>query len=261
MLLIARKIFAHCKLVHADLSEYNILCVIFSSLDGVLPSSLRCSWHEERLWVIDVSQSVEHDHPAAFDFLRSDLHNIDEFWAKRGVATLGVTASFHFVTSNGTSLSSDDEYITQITCLLDERETRTGADNGDAHRRAVDEAVFAQSYIPATLTDVVDPERDVDVLARGQGESLIYANITGIKDANPSPAPSPQAQGGQKDGADLVTPESDDADSSSVDSDNLDASESGGDSEERPDRPKGKKFEDKEAKKVGRSLPQSGTRD
>lgn len=52
------KLYNKCKLVHADLSEYNIL------------------YHEGSLVIIDVSQSVEHDHPRAFEFLRKDCTNI-----------------------------------------------------------------------------------------------------------------------------------------------------------------------------------------
>lgn len=56
------KIYNKCKLVHADLSEFNILL------------------HKGQLIIIDVSQSVEHDHPHAFDFLRKDCQNISEFF-------------------------------------------------------------------------------------------------------------------------------------------------------------------------------------
>lgn len=46
------------KLVHADLSEYNIL------------------WHEEQCWFIDVAQSVEPGHPSALEFMMRDCGNI-----------------------------------------------------------------------------------------------------------------------------------------------------------------------------------------
>ena len=52
-----RKIFQVCRLVHADLSEYNML------------------FHEGVVYIIDVSQSVEHDHPNALTFLRKDCYN------------------------------------------------------------------------------------------------------------------------------------------------------------------------------------------
>ena len=57
-----RTLYRVCKLVHADLSEFNTLV-----LDG-------------RLYIIDVSQSVEHDHPHALEFLRSDCNNVTKFF-------------------------------------------------------------------------------------------------------------------------------------------------------------------------------------
>ena len=47
-----RKMYHTCQLVHGDLSEYNIL------------------YHRGKAYIIDVSQSVEHDHPNALHFLR-----------------------------------------------------------------------------------------------------------------------------------------------------------------------------------------------
>jgi RIO kinase 1 len=47
-----RGMYMGCRLVHADLSEYNMLY-----------------WHG-RVMLIDVSQSVETDHPRALEFLR-----------------------------------------------------------------------------------------------------------------------------------------------------------------------------------------------
>lgn len=76
-----RIMYHECRLVHADLSEYNIL------------------YHEGHLWIIDVSQSVEHDHPRAYDFLRADIGHVDEYFAKRGVATLGLRRTFEFLVS------------------------------------------------------------------------------------------------------------------------------------------------------------------
>lgn len=51
-------LYNKCKLVHADLSEFNLL------------------YHKGEIVVIDVSQSVEHDHPHAFEFLRKDATNV-----------------------------------------------------------------------------------------------------------------------------------------------------------------------------------------
>lgn len=59
-------LYNDCKLVHADLSEYNIL------------------WHEEKCWLIDVAQSVEPGHPSAFEFLMRDCGNISTFFTRKG---------------------------------------------------------------------------------------------------------------------------------------------------------------------------------
>lgn len=74
------KIYNKCKLVHADLSEFNMLY-----MDG-------------EVYIIDVSQSVEHDHPHALEFLRKDCTNVTEFFRKREVATMTLKQLFDFIT-------------------------------------------------------------------------------------------------------------------------------------------------------------------
>jgi len=61
------RLFKQCNLVHADLSEYNIL------------------WWENKCHIIDVSQSVEPTHPNALEFLYRDCANISNFFSKKGV--------------------------------------------------------------------------------------------------------------------------------------------------------------------------------
>ncbi|XP_055597901.1 serine/threonine-protein kinase RIO3 isoform X2 [Uranotaenia lowii] len=65
---IIHKLYNEARLVHADLSEYNIL------------------WYEEQCWIIDVAQSVEPGHPGALEFLMRDCNNISTFFTKRGVS-------------------------------------------------------------------------------------------------------------------------------------------------------------------------------
>jgi len=55
---ILKKLYRECGLVHADLSEYNLL------------------WWRDQVWVIDVSQSVDITHPAALEFLYRDSTNV-----------------------------------------------------------------------------------------------------------------------------------------------------------------------------------------
>ena len=57
-------LYTKAGLVHADLSEFNILL-------------------GDRPYVIDMGQSVTVDHPAAFRFLRRDIANINHFFSPR----------------------------------------------------------------------------------------------------------------------------------------------------------------------------------
>lgn len=53
-----KMLYEEANLIHADLSEYNIL------------------WHDNQCYFIDVSQSVEPSHENAFHFLHRDCVNI-----------------------------------------------------------------------------------------------------------------------------------------------------------------------------------------
>jgi RIO kinase 1 len=74
-----RIMYQDCNLVHGDLSEYNLL------------------WFEGSVRVIDVSQSVEQAHPFAIEFLRKDVSNITEFFAKKGLHVLTKLELFQFI--------------------------------------------------------------------------------------------------------------------------------------------------------------------
>lgn len=57
-----RLLYQKCHLIHADLSEYNTIV------------------HQDDLYIFDVSQSVEPDHPMALDFLRMDIKNVNDYF-------------------------------------------------------------------------------------------------------------------------------------------------------------------------------------
>ena len=63
------KIYNQARLIHADLSEYNIL------LTG-----------EGRIVVIDIGQCVVREHPEAEKWFVRDIKNISRFFARRGTA-------------------------------------------------------------------------------------------------------------------------------------------------------------------------------
>ncbi|PFH32304.1 RIO1 family protein [Besnoitia besnoiti] len=60
-----RWLFQVCRVVHGDLSEYNLL------------------FHVAGLYVIDVGQAVNFDHPQALDFLKRDCRNVTRFFRQQ----------------------------------------------------------------------------------------------------------------------------------------------------------------------------------
>ncbi|KAL1682383.1 RIO1-domain-containing protein [Schizophyllum commune] len=232
LLTVVRTMYQKCRLVHADLSEYNIL------------------FHEGHLWIIDVSQSVEHDHPHAFDFLRNDLKNVEEFFGRLGVGCLGLRRAFEFVTRERVA---KDEAITET----DEEALRRwmelsahGEGGGDAadedtsakEQASHEDAVFMRSYIPRTLNEVYDPERDVEVLKSGGGKDLIYKDAVGL------------ASTSRHEDAAASTPAKDEEDDDSAEEDaSEDEDEESGEENEgegfKERKPRGHRHEDKEAKK------------
>ncbi|XP_045522940.1 serine/threonine-protein kinase RIO3 [Pieris brassicae] len=75
------KLYNVGHLVHADLSEYNIL------------------WWENKCWFIDVSQSVQPDHPSGLEFLLRDCRNMVNFFEKKGVVNIKtVDELFKYIT-------------------------------------------------------------------------------------------------------------------------------------------------------------------
>ncbi|PPQ65405.1 hypothetical protein CVT26_000030 [Gymnopilus dilepis] len=168
LVLMVRQIFNVCKLVHADLSEYNLL------------------YHEGHIWIIDVSQSVEHDHPSAFDFLRNDIKNVEDFFSRLGVSCLGLRRCFEFVTKEKLTEEegvSEEEYLQRLlvekATPADEQENDEKEGPSESKEDAAHEdSVFLRSFIPRTLNEVFDPERDVEKHKRG--DELIYAETIGL---------------------------------------------------------------------------------
>ena len=210
-----RILYQTCRLVHADLSEYNIL------------------YHDDKLWLIDVSQSVEHDHPRSLEFLRMDIKNVSEFFRRKGVDVLSEKNIFGFVTATQGS-TAPEAMATALQTLFENRSEEVEEDNATAE---VETEVFRNQYIPQTLEQVYDVERDVGEVAKGGQDNLVYRDLLAEKLAPGVPVAD------------------EDGSASAVEGDNQGSSndeEGEGDSDFDPfakKAPRGKRFEDKDAKK------------
>lgn len=165
-----RRLYHDCRLVHADLSEYNLL------------------YHEGKAVIIDVSQSVEHDHPNALEFLRKDCTNLTDFFIRRGVKTMSVRQLFDFVTDPTITEVNMDAYLEKAQSLVEEAANQ------------VEEEVFKKSYIPHRLDDVLDFESDI-VGVQEDKKKILYHTITGMKPDLSGPAEKPVILDGESDSA------------------------------------------------------------
>lgn len=60
-------IYRKARIVHADMSEYNLL------------------FHRKKAYFVDLGQAVARDHPAASYFLERDIRNVVRFFSSKGV--------------------------------------------------------------------------------------------------------------------------------------------------------------------------------
>jgi len=154
-----RTLYQTCRLVHADLSEYNLL------------------WHRGVVIVIDVSQSVEADHPRAADFLRMDCTNITAFFTRCGLAVATPRELYNFVVNP--ALGDDAAVQARVEELMDTASTRGVLKGWDGTEEGGDSehAVWMAAHIPQSLHDVRHIEEDIDKLAAGEGGSLLYKQL------------------------------------------------------------------------------------
>ncbi|XP_033645379.1 serine/threonine-protein kinase RIO1-like [Asterias rubens] len=162
-----RQMYQDARLVHADLSEFNMLFC-----DG-------------QLYVIDVSQSVEHDHPHALEFLRKDCTNITDYFRKNEVCTMTVREMFDFVTDPNITNENIDDYLERAMNIASER-----SEQQQTEQEKIDEEVFKAVFIPRNLDDVDDYEKDILKVQEGQTDEIYYQKLTGLEnqgDATKSP--------------------------------------------------------------------------
>ncbi|KAJ4320403.1 Serine/threonine-protein kinase rio1 [Fusarium piperis] len=225
---IMRRIYQVCRLVHADLSEYNIL------------------YHKEKLYIIDVSQSVEPDHPRSLEFLRMDIKNVGDFFRRKGVDTLADRAIFNFITAPEGAV----EEPAMSEALEKLYETRPDATSEDhAAQLEVDNEVFRNQYIPQTLEQVYDIEKDAQKVNQGQGNDLVYSNLL----ADQVIAPKKTEEADEEEGSTSDT----DGEGASLDDDD----ESHDESRFEKGTPRGRRFEDKDEKKAHKQAVKEAKRE
>lgn len=172
-ILILRHMYQRCRLVHGDYSEYNLL------------------WHNNQVYVIDVSQSVESDHPSALDFLRKDVSNVNDFFRKNGNLDVMTTRQlFEFVTSSviEDTEESESKAMDEIIYKVDRQAEMLAKASLDEQKEwkqkvDVDEAVFMSQFLPRSLNQVA--ETDIKMMADGDVEETYakaVASLTGNQD-------------------------------------------------------------------------------
>lgn len=166
-----RRLFHDCRLVHADLSEFNLILL------------------DEEIYIIDVSQSVEQDHVMALEFLRKDCANVNEYFRKKEVATLTTRELFDFITDININAANIDDYLGRLNDIASRR-----SHEALSEQEKLDDEVFKSAYIPQRLDDVIDYERDVRLAkqqASGQQDQMLYRTLTGMRDDLSGPRAGP----------------------------------------------------------------------
>lgn len=210
-----RIMYHECKLVHADLSEYNIL------------------YHNDTPYVIDVSQSVEHDHPRSSDFLRMDIKNVSEFFKRKDVNVLADRKMYGFI------VFTAQNGPTELGLLRKEIEELMASQPEEGGDDEVDNEVFRKQYIPQTLEQVYDAERDAEALRKGGRDALVYKDL--LPDAKPHPRNQPPSSSDDEEEAGVALTDGEGSSSSDT--------ESHGSTGSGPRPPRGKRFQDKDEKR------------
>ena len=151
---IMRIMFQEAKLVHGDLSEYNLL------------------YHKGRLWIIDVAQAVEHEHPNCLTFLRRDCENISKYFTRAGLHSIMTTRElFNYVTDINITYENEDIYL---NTLMERCANRTELSPEEAQ----EEKVFLESYIPRHLDHIPDPFDEKE----GKTGEVYHQVLTGLNE-------------------------------------------------------------------------------
>ena len=127
-----RRLYHCAKLVHSDLSEYNILVSPIHQVQNVIDKRQE-SKDALQIVLIDFGQAVEKRHPCAGDFLRRDLLMIKLFFDKQEIKTLSLDDAEKFV-------------LKKIENNLGDSENRIDEENDDSN-----EDIYSESTTALTI--------------------------------------------------------------------------------------------------------------
>merc|ERR1712196_464615 len=132
-----------------------------------------------KVYIIDVSQSVEHEHPSAMDFLRMDCSNITAFFSKKGLATMTTRELFEFITNESLMDEGVPQYLEQMSEKA-KNSSESIRSKMEMAQEEVDAAVFMQSFIPRALNEVRHFEDEHNRLLKGDTKDMYYT-VSSVK--------------------------------------------------------------------------------
>eukprot|EP00529_Nitzschia_sp_RCC80_P010364 CAMPEP_0113487580 /NCGR_PEP_ID=MMETSP0014_2-20120614/25580_1 /TAXON_ID=2857 /ORGANISM="Nitzschia sp." /LENGTH=761 /DNA_ID=CAMNT_0000381277 /DNA_START=38 /DNA_END=2319 /DNA_ORIENTATION=+ /assembly_acc=CAM_ASM_000159 len=125
-----RRLYTDAKLVHADLSEYNILICPVSQVDNPIASDSDPNPKPDDLQtvLIDFGQAVDIRHPKSNELLIRDATRVRAFFHNQGTKVLSVDEMITFITTkqapnddSSPYAKPEDEKVQAISFLLDGR--------------------------------------------------------------------------------------------------------------------------------------------
>lgn len=212
MLFYMRRMYQTCRLVHADLSEYNSIV------------------HKDKLYIIDVSQSVEPEHPMALDFLRMDIKNVNDFFSRKKINVYPERLLFKYITESDQNLGVQNDSDQELGAYLETLPLKSELDDGN-----IEDEVFRSLHLVRSLNHL--EERDFDKFTEGKVDTLTKL----VPEENQH---EEENSSDQSESEDYLDDEEEDSDDDEEDND---------DDEKRTKRVKelkGKKHEDKDDKKA-----------
>lgn len=164
-----------------------------------------------------------------------------DYFAKKGVRVMSIMELFKFVTD--VSFSNEE---TVVDARLEQIQEDMNA-NPNLEINTIEDEIFMKSYIPTTLDEVIDIDRDTLIVEEGGGKNLVYADLLGT-----GVTTSIQQLDIQDDDEEDKASDGESASDNDDEEEEEDEDESGSEDENgerKPRTPRGKKNEDKDDKK------------